>query len=352
MVNTSKNINGVCSRKDVEYQIDTIWEVEDLLGNRYTLVECDPYGYMIYHNESGNFVEYSPGTLSPFSFDNHCNKMIYAGPNSYYYQKENGIVYSVFGSESLNDNELLELKQYSSALNAQLNTNKNYAILDYISGVSERTLSEIYQESEEESSNRSLSGWTLCNNYSIINGMSDCGYITSPLGGICGYIAAGILLTYKKITGAYNCVDYNFHYYYDSANGVWGIYTTLPAALYNVGTSLGYSNGTTSVAIHYTVDQWLSNRNISVTHTSLYVPFATNPGIASHIDNDRPVIWFGNISSYSNGGSTGGTVGNHAIVVYGYKVVSGNYMFVSHFGWTNASEVTFSGVLGSMYTFQ
>ena len=108
MVNTSKNINGVCSRTDVEYQIDAIWEVEDLLGNRYTLVECDPYGYMIYHNESGNFVEYSPGTLSPYSFDNHCDKMIYAGPNSYYYQKENGIVYSVFGSESLNDNELLE----------------------------------------------------------------------------------------------------------------------------------------------------------------------------------------------------------------------------------------------------
>jgi len=86
-----------------------------------------------------------------------------------------------------------------------------------------------------------------------------------------------------------------------------------------------------------------------VDHTSLYIPFGTNVTIANRIDDDRPTIWFGNIIDQTFNDTTG----NHAVVVYGYTygLLSG-YSFVAHFGWTNATEVYYTGILGSVYTYE
>lgn len=59
--------------------------------------------------------------------------------------------------------------------------------------------------------------------------------------------------------------------------------------------------------------------------------------------------WFGNIIDQTFNDTTG----NHAVVVYGYTygLLSG-YSFVAHFGWTNATEVYYTGILGSVYTYE
>lgn len=50
----------------VNLVIYRIVEMNDFAGNVYTLVELYPFGYMIYHNDSGTFVERSATAKSPF----------------------------------------------------------------------------------------------------------------------------------------------------------------------------------------------------------------------------------------------------------------------------------------------
>ena len=52
--------------QELPFTIDRIVEIRDFAGNVYTLAECLPTGYMIFHNESGAFVEYSVVAESPY----------------------------------------------------------------------------------------------------------------------------------------------------------------------------------------------------------------------------------------------------------------------------------------------
>ena len=47
-------------------EIDRMIQVTDFAGNLYTVIECMPIGYAIFHNQSGLFVEYSPSSPSPY----------------------------------------------------------------------------------------------------------------------------------------------------------------------------------------------------------------------------------------------------------------------------------------------
>lgn len=323
--------------KAENYHIESTRKIADFSGNSYYLIECSPTGYMIFHPDSGHFIEYSPQIHSPF-YEYKTNTIYYNGPNEYYIKNTKGQFYHIFDKEILNNENISQIKEGASSIDKQLKSNKNMIVLNYINGVSNETLASAYDKEKLNTPKSSeVNGWTYINQYSIIKNMSNCGYIS---GGKCGYIAAGILLTYKKAIGAYNCVTYNTHY--TKTNNIYSIKTALPTALYNTGVSLGYGASTTSVAIHYTVNKWLSDRNITVNHTSLYAPLANNVVIITHIANDRPVIWFGYITG----------TGDHAVVLYGYKVTLGVYHYVAHFGWTGDSEVYFNGVVGSIYTFE
>ena len=164
---------------------------------------------------------------------------------------------------------------------------------------------------------------------------------------ICRDMIGGVY--YDKINNSKDTASYGYHYSYSYENKNYSIKTDLPTALYNLGVSLGYGAATTSVEIHYTVEAWLLDRGFIVDHTSLYVPFGNNVTIANKIDNDRPTIWFGNVFEQNFDDTTG----NHAVVVYGYKnsALTG-YDYVAHFGWNGATMVYYSGILGSVYTYE
>ncbi len=325
-------------------QITQVSKISDFNGNTYTLVECAPDGYMIYHDDSGIFVESSPAVNSPFYGKSGTYK--YAGPNEYYIIDENSVCRNVLSGASVDSATLSNLANKSKIINRTLIENKNDRILNYVNGSSNVSLAQIFALEKEMAKARSVEvgDWTCVKNYSFFMNLNNCGYIS---GGKCGYIAAGILLTYDKIYNGKNTVTSDTHYSY--SNGTYSIKTALPTALYNKGVSLGYGAATTSVAIHYTVEAWLADRGITVDHTSLYVPFGNNITIANRIKDDRPTIWFGSLIDQSFDDTTG----NHAVVVYGYKygLLTG-YNFVAHFGWTNATEVYYTGILGSVYTYE
>ena len=338
MVSNSNELRG----SSVTLQITQTSKISDFDGNTYTLVECSPYGYMIYHDDSGVFVESSPVVNSPFYGKSGTYK--YVGPNEYYIIDETSACRNVISGDSVDTATLSNLTEKSNIVAHTLVENKNEYILNYVNGESDVSLAQLYELEDNMAETKSVSvgDWTCVKNYSFFMNLDDCGYIS---GGKCGYIAAGILLTYDKIYNGKNTVTSGTHYSY--SNGKYSIKTALPTALYNKGVSLGYGASTTSVAIHYTVEDWLADRGITVDHTSLYVPFGNNVTIQNRIKDDRPTIWFGNISDQTFDDTTG----NHAVVVYGYSTGL-FYSFVAHFGWPGATEVYYTGILGSIYTYE
>lgn len=343
MVRKTNELNAGCGLPDLNLQIESTAVINDFAGNTYTLVECAPTGYMIYHNESGIFVEYSPVSHSPYFGAE--GAFYYAGPNEYYIQNEDESTYRyAFDTETLTAAQLIDLTENSELVNQTLVENRNEYVLDYINGSSTTRPAELYAAEDNQASTMTVTSgdWTLVDNYGFFMRLSNCGYIS---GGKCGYIAAGILLAYDEI---YNSLDTIPNSYYSYSNGAYSLSTSLATALYNKGVSLGYGASTTSVAIHYTVKSWLEGRGINADHTSLYIPFGSNSTIKSKLNNDRPVIWFGAVTENSYNSTTG----NHAVVVYGYTSDWTGISFVAHFGWNNATTVYFSGVLGSLYTYE
>lgn len=327
-------------------EISEISEIEDFDGNVYTLVECEPVGYMIYHNDSGRFVEYSIVTRSPY--DNCEGEYFYAGPNEYYIQPEGTTELKyLFENDYINQEDKETLAELSERIDDVLTENADQLTLNYIKGKNDFSSIQSQRSISEKSvmPDAAASGYKYVKSSAFFRNLNNCGYIS---GNKCGYIAAGMLLTYDKAINGKNFVTASTHY--TGSGTSCSIKTALPTALYNKGVSLGYSNETTSVAIHYTVEGWLTDRGQSVNHVSLYIPFASANTIAGYIDSNRPVIWFGNISYNTH---NQGSAGNHAVVVYGYTRPNTalDPTFVAHFGWTNATEVYFSGILGSMYTY-
>lgn len=324
----------------INIQIERISTIYDFAGNEYTLVECNPSGYIIYHNESGVFVEASAVAETPFA---ECEgEKYYGGPNEYYVKKnvDGDTVYShTKTDEVFCVDEIVVYAEQSELINDALIENENTIVLNYIDNNQGLDIANPAAVTYGD--------WTAVMNYRFFTSLTYPGETTINGKGICGYIAAAMILTYQQLTFGGNVVDSS--YYTGNYTNGYRIYDCFPEDLYDIGHDLGYGTDTTSVAIHYTVKKYLEDRNISATHTSLYVPFAGNTVIESKILENRPVIWFGNIAenSFDNQKNI-----NHAVVVYAYNYsLLGGYKYLAHFGWDNASMVTFSGILGSIYTF-
>lgn len=339
-LNTDADNNG-CSN----LSISDIKTVCDFAENSYTLVECAPIGYFLYHNESARFAEYASDAISPYL--NMDNDLYYIGPGNYYILK-NGVFQHAMLDTKLDNIEVDSLIKTSQELNDYFLNNKNTTILDYLSGkiyslppVTSDMNNANYEENSSKISlySSNVNGYKMVENYKFFKNLKKCGVNSE---GTCGYMAAAILLAYQKST-------YEGNYFLSSYLTTSSLSDQLHQSLYTTGKNLGYSNSTTSREIRFTVNEYLQKRGISVDYIDEYIPFANNSYITQLIDNDRPVIWFGLVSenTFDNRKDM-----NHAVVVYGYQV---NWLimhsYVAHFGWENATAVNFSGILGSMYSF-
>ena len=339
--NQANNLLGLSGDDLIDIQILQISTIYDFSGNKYTLVECTPTGYMIYHDESGVFVEASAVASSPYA--GMSGEKIYGGPNEYYVTTEiaGNIVYEYTKTdEVVMAEDVATYLEVSERLNDALVENKNVAVLNYVENNIPLDLAS--------PTSLEINGVTYVYNYLFLANLLRPGYATIDGSGICGYIAATMLLAYEHFanrTGTFSSTDY----WWDTSIGGYVIDSEFTTDLYELGESLGYGTSTTSVAIHYTVKKYLENKGIEASHTSLYSPIANNATITSKLNDDRPVIWFGLISSNTADNRTNLT---HAVLIYGYDYsLLNGYSYVAHFGWNDASIVTYSGVMGSMYTF-
>ena len=119
MIDNSNELRGT----NRTLQITQISKISDFDGNTYTLVECAPNGYMIYHDASGIFVESSPVVNSPFYGESGTYK--YVGPNEYYIIGEDSVCRNVLSGVCVDSATLTKLTEKSEIITQTLVENKN-----------------------------------------------------------------------------------------------------------------------------------------------------------------------------------------------------------------------------------
>ena len=110
----------VCSKK----------QATDFAGNEYTIIECDPTGYMIYNVENGLFCEIALWEYSPYM--GYDADLYYCGPTYYYRKVNNEYIHLLDGEERLTAKETNQLIVASNNLQQNYKKYQNEDILRYI----------------------------------------------------------------------------------------------------------------------------------------------------------------------------------------------------------------------------
>ena len=356
-----------------EYQLSTmeggenlniakIKSATDFVGNEYTIVECEPTGYMIYDNSNGIFTEYSSSAESPYL--GITGTIFYCGPANYF---------SLNSTESrvehtIKDNvyiALEDIEDYSAACmeyKDAYNSISNPIVLDYIeNGNPSKSFAEITMQNATVYSTRSATDWQKITRADFFENLTAPGYTDE---GICGYIALGMVLAYKDKVKNDSIMDDRFwadssktalvSYKYNSDGSIIVDASNNPVP-YSIGYYLydnfgGGDKSVTSVGIGNVGKKYFTNRNAEIgtnfqySYLSRTVPFFNSSVITKALDSNQPVILCGNFTSPNSGSNV-----NHCVVAYAYRNGSNGLEYKVNFGWNNRSEIVLNGVIGSIY---
>ena len=207
---------------------------------------------------------------------------------------------------------------------------KNEDVVNYLNGTGTVSLDQIYAQEMDDVKQRTIqsNGYTYVYGCNFFQNLRDCGFVEIE-NGVCGYIAAAMLLSYDNIMNAMDTVSPG--YITRNNDGSYSISPRLSRALYMRGTD----NSSWYPSICAVVEEWMIERSINVYHSSLVLPLAGDYEVKAKIDMDRPVIWFGNISNYTMDDNVANeSIPGHAVLVYGYKYkgIFSGYEFVAHLG--------------------
>ena len=314
--------------------ITRIITVQDFSNEKYTVIECVPRGYIIYHPNSVVFVESSPSAISPY-INLTGDNLYYGGPTEYYIEND-GIYYHTVIDEVIdNQTDINNMKLYSQKIKSELNSHKNIALLDYVINKD----AAAYATMSKSNTYAVESGLSL-NEINWFKNLNQCGYY-SVGDGLCGFVALNILYSFFDKFKDDNFMDDK--YWVDSTKTLLkNNENSFTKYLYD----LDPKSSTTSMHIHNVSKKYLNEKGITnIKHTSRYWGFFTKKTIKNLINDGYPVILFGNLEDPP--GYTG-KKGGHAVVAYQYS----ENEFVCHYGWNNCTEVTIVGTLGSIYAME
>lgn len=306
---------------DYRLSISQIKTLNDFDDNIYTLVELSPTGYIIYHNESGKFIEY--GAKSPSPYSGLKQNLYYSGQKAYYKLEDGTFKGIIETQQTAPVSQKAELALHSQDMVSKLNKEKNYEILNYLSGTSNSLPAptrayEVYVP-----------------NYYFFVLLSSCGYVD---GGYCGFIGAAMILGYNYYQYDNLLIDYPTHIEYTFSN--WRVKTALTNTLINIG---GGQIGTTAVEIAQTVNTFIAQRPYPPACNWHVFWQLSSTTVQAHINNGYAVEMFG---SYPKVNGTGNAM--HAIVCYGYKrfgFLNLGLAFRVHYGYSDYTDIWLESVL-------
>lgn len=314
------SVKALDAKEEIIYDVSgfTTRPLADFDGNAYTLVECVPTGYLIYHDESGNFVE--SALTAPSPYEGYSGTLYYGGPTCYYAVVENRLIHTIT-EEIVETSE--DAETYCRQMNLQLNNNKDVAAVNYVETgeASGATIASTYSTNASDiyvEDRYLISGLTTRN---------EMGYFDDGDKGYCGYISAGIVLLYIQNHSGLLVVPDD----YLTSNGLKYKNSDFSKLL----ASYGGSNLTTAGLLAGDLNDYFDDNGYTLTATSSL--FGSANTTRSYIDNSVPLMIGGSFPRPSNGKSV-----LHNIVVYGYS--GDNTEFIVHYGWENYSQVRLSNL--------
>ena len=335
---------------DSAVKISQIKTVRDFNGEPYTVIECAPAGYMIYHPASGKFVETSPSAPSPYRglVGDH---LYYGGPTEYY-QLEDGVYFHTVLDETFQEPETVEcMRQASVDLSEYLTQTRNVALLDYVANGEQQA----YVTANTE---HTYIGGLNADQQKWFRELENCGYWKLPKDGkgACGFIGLNMIIAFLDKFKDDRYMDDRYWANPEKTqlisdhNDEETIATKEEecSALSEYLYILEPKDSTTSMHIHKVSRKYLQKRGLedSVEHTSLYWGLFNNKTMTEFLDSGYPIELFGNLE---NPPEKPGKKGGHAVVAYRYEKSSSGYKYTCHYGWDEFSEVTIEGTLASMY---
>ncbi len=326
---------------DLRYQINkfdfeedfSVRDLYDFSGNLYWLIEFEPYGYAIYHPIAKIFSEFSTTAVSPYlGFDD----ILYGGPSFYYVQEDNVYVNTQSGEEI-------------SIVNASQD--------EVTRSTSADQLTEIYNQfivSANNPATRVADTVYLLPQAYYFQKLYSFGFNAL---GTCGQLAASIMLSYYANYVNVNFVPENYITPLSGPSTNFQSWTSMPALsddlhqeLIDITEELGLSLATTGSSIRTILAAYYEDHSIGgVTPSVLTSPFFIDTQMRNIINDNRPMLMFGNLTL------PGGSKGNHAVVCYGYRVTSNVTYYKVHMGYTGYTSVELANqwsknVFGQIYS--
>lgn len=309
--------------------IDNTKSLQDFDHNLYTLFELAPIGYIIYHNESGKYVEYSESSYSPYL--NYIENLYYGGAMQYYVESGDTLVHTLKPDTLISKVDMDTLARYSEKMSQELTENPDVSNIEYING-SETECVIPGIRGTVKSSAPITAKISMSNFFPNLRTPSQIGYRN---GGVCGYIAGAMILAYSYFAFDSGIIT-NSSYINAATRTLNGPgLTNRLLALNGQNPSSTSFDGTAGADLMRIVINYLNTVPNTLRWTSSWRILAIDA--MATLDKGYPVALFGSLPQLTSNNKV-----NHAVVAYDYQTYGFLNMGVKyrvHYGWSGYSSV-------------
>lgn len=329
------NAKTLCVDESLDLKIVANKILHGFDGTLFLLTEFENSGYMISHTISAEIVEYSVSALSPYR--GLVSELYYAGPTLYFVFNGDDFIHTITGDKIPVDDTyyMSSLRNASQQISQYIGANVDVLPRDstYNLNVND-SMGQVVHTNADTNPTHYISGGARLKYMSSEKLM---GYMS---GGVCGYIAAGLLLYwFDEVAGSDSLIN-DFTYLNSSKSGF------LDASFTRFLRKFGKTNATTInfesetfTSINDVINAYCEYNRMDVTTQPTVVP--TNSYVKNKlIEQNSPVLVFGSLKSPTDNSTI-----EHGVTAYGYTA-DGD--IIVHYGWGGYSNVVLNkNILGS-----
>lgn len=335
-------VNTMASRTGESLTVAEVKELNDFAGNTYYLVEYAPTGYMICHAEYGNIIEYSTSAPSPYA--NYDGELYYGGPTYFYQATADGLAHTYMEEIiSTADQETMAIFEAASEeMNASQAECIEYAVTSKSESLDEISLALSSLTSTQQRGMTPTGTITYVGSYSAglkmknLTTEEQMGYYVPPgSNGVCGYIAAGLMLYWIDECAGIDTYINDFSYIRSDHNGF--LDSSLSRELRSFGSQDGTdAGGYVSQSLAEILRTYADQNSLSISVSSAFTGTSAEVR-TSLINSNKPILVTGYLTY------DGTDYDNHVVLAYGYT--SDVDEVIVHYGHEDYSQV----VLTYMY---
>lgn len=317
-------------------QIERIKTLKDFDSGIYTLFELAPTGYIIYHSNSGQFVEYT--SISPSPYKGFDGELYYGGMMQYYYRDGEVLQHTLKSDTIIMYEDRLDYAESCREIDVALCAEAELDNLSYIEGESSLATVSFTGKTVVAGTNATRTpSITMSDFFGKLKTSSDIGYRG---GGVCGYIATNLMIGYNYF--AYDRGLINDTSFVNETNKTMngaGLTNYLLEIAGEDPKESSFSGTAANDAYGYMKEYFKKVYN-RCSWSYGWRLFKINA--YDSIEAGHPVTLYGN---FKNAQDESKKI-NHAVVAYGYE--DGHY--IVHYGWPNYPRVsTAGGLIGTTF---